>query len=210
MDIRSIINLIESIQGVDPSLEIFVKLAQKHDNVESFIQATDGQDVLYRGHYDDDVPNNAFMTDYVGHAGEYAGDGGRVDAYAYDPSDVLFFNNARFDEFRNAMRGLTPQQLGAAYKAALAGNRHAGEFSRSLTQVRKIIRSNTPYEDICGTPGMNDPLVPLLQAYAREKGKNIIAFLGSDYADYGGQNEFVVGDVSKLVDLRKLYASVRG
>ena len=52
----------------------------------------------------------------------------------------------------------------------------------------------------------NDLLVPLLQAYARQHGKNIIAFHGSDYADYGGQTEYVVGDVSKLADLRALYA----
>ena len=212
---RCFINIVENAWKDKPvgrlSLE---QLLQHCDNVEQFINKLDGSlvDALFRGHYDHETPNNVFMTDYVGHAREYAGGeggDGRVDAYAYDPSDVLYFNDDRFDEMRNAYRSLTDQQLAAAYKAALVGNRFADEFRRAFSTVKKIIRGDMPYSAICGDPAKNDVLVPLLQAYAREHGKNIIAFHGSDYGDYGGQTEYVVADVSKLTDLRKLYATVR-
>jgi hypothetical protein len=59
-------------------------------------------------------------------------------------------------------------------------------------------------------PGRNDLLIPLMQHYARDvRGKNIIAFLGGDFGDFGGQNEYVVGRVSELTDLRALYDQVR-
>jgi hypothetical protein len=75
--------------------------------------------------------------------------------------------------------------------------------------VVTVIRGDMPYSKICGIPRRNDVMIPLMQKYARDAhGKNIIAFHGNDYAEYGGQTEFVVGDVSKLVDLRKLYATL--
>ena len=205
---RYFINIIEK-NLVESNISLsFEELALKYDTVDKFIRATDGKDVLYRGHNDNEVSNNSFMTDYVGHAEQYSDDG-RVDAYAYNPADVLFFNDAQFDEMRNAYRHLDDQQLSADYKAALVGNRFADEFRRSFSMVKKIIQNDIPYSKICADPAKNDALVPLMQAYARKHGKNIIAFLGGDYADYGGQNEYVVGDVSKLTNLRKLYATVR-
>ena len=35
-----------------------------------------------------------------------------------------------------------------------------------------------------------------------------ISFVGTDYADYGGQNEFVVLDVSKYKSLREIWEKV--
>ncbi len=182
----------------------------KYNTFKQFIRATDGMDVLYRGHHDVETSDNSFMTDFFGHAEQYIDDTGRIDAFAFDPNDVLFFNDARFNEMRNAYRRLTDQQLAAVYKAALTGHRFADEFRGGLSAVKKMIRSDTPYSAICGDPSKNDALIPLLQVYARERGKNIIAFHGNDYADYGGQTEYVVGDVRKLTDLRKLYTRVRG
>lgn len=211
---RDFINIVESENLVEgfgtlPSLE---ELLQHCDNVDQFINKLDGSlvDALFRGHYDGQTPNNVFMTDYVGHAREYADDDGRVDAYAYDPSDVLFFNDDRFNEMRRAFSALTDQQLAEAYKTALMGHRFADEFRKAFSTVKKLVRGGAPYSSFCGNHETNDVVVPLMQAYARELGKNIIAFHGSDYSDYGGQTEYVVGDVSKLTDLRKLFASVRG
>lgn len=202
---RYFINIIDKLLVESNAWALsFEELALKYDTVDQFIRATDGKDVLYRGHNDSEISDNSFMTDYVGHAEQYSDDG-RVDAYAYNPVDVLFFNDARFDEMRNVYRHLTA----ADYKALLMGNRFADEFRRSFPMVKKIIQNNIPYSEICDDPAKNDALVPLLQAYARKQGKNIIAFHGGDYADYGGQTEYVVGDVSKLTNLRKLYDAVR-
>jgi hypothetical protein len=148
------------------------------------------------------------MTDYVGHAAEYAGDSGRIDAFVLNPGDVLYYDDRRFDEMRHAYRRLSDQQLLATYNASLVGNRFAD--TQNFGVVKKLLRSDTRYSNISGDPTRNDALVPLLQKYAREAhGKNIIAFHGNDYADYGGQTEYVVGDVLKLTDLRKLYTAVR-
>jgi hypothetical protein len=197
---------------IEASLDGYTVRAQKQPDVEKFIRSLDsytGADVLYRGHHDEAPPNNCYMTDYVGHAATYAGDEGRVDAYVYDPRDVLQFNDARFEEMRRFYLRLPDAELATAYRSALTGNRHAGEFSQSLPLVRKTLRSDVPYSQVSGDPRRNDALVPLMQKYARDvHGKNIVSFHGSDYADYGGQAEFVVGDVSKLTDLRRLHASV--
>lgn len=201
---RRYINIVESIY-----LTSFEKLAQRCDTVEQFLRKTDGMNVLYRGHYDDETPNHAFMTDYIGHALEYAGDEGRIDAFVVDPNDVMYFSDLRFDEMRSTMARLSDQQLATTYKNALDGNRFADEFLHSFPMIKKIIRGDTPYSIICRDPSQNDPIVPLLQAYAEKHGKNIIAFHGNDYADYGGQTEYVVRNVSKLVDLRKFYINVR-
>lgn len=204
---RNFITLVESVWSYS-----FEELAMKHDTVEQFIKSTDGLDVLYRGQQDSDTPNNAFMTDYVGHAENY-GDGMKnVYAYGYDSSDVLYFNDNRFNEMRDAFRKHAPEEFQAIYRAALAGNRFAKdiEYRRDFSMAWEILQSDIPYSEVCGDPEKNDTLVPLMQKYAREAhGKNIIAFHGNDYAEYGGQTEFVVGDVSRLTDLRKLYANVR-
>lgn len=191
-------------------LSPYVELAKKCSSSDEFIRKTNSGflDVLYRGHSGREISNNAFMTDYYGHAAEYS-DGGVVDAFAYDPEDVLYLDDARFDELRDRYSGLSDQKLKTVYQDALSGNIHAQEFSTSFPVVKKFLRSGTKYSDICGNYEKNDVFVPLLQKFAREAhNKNIIAFHGGDYSDYGGQTEYVVGDVSKLVDLRKLYLNV--
>lgn len=209
---RHFIDLIESSQyNLDP----FITLAQKHADVETFISKTDGMDVLYRGHHGEKVGNNAFMTDYVGHAREYAGDEGKVDAFACDWSDVLTFNDARFNDLRRAVGGLSDHQLAAIYRDAIAERRLANAMMNGgtktakgvLTKVKKIINSDVPYSSISTDATINDLLVPLMQAYALEQGKNIIGFVGGDY--YGDQNEFVVSDISKLANLRDLHRNVQ-
>lgn len=181
------------------------RIAQQCSTPEQFIIKTDGEDVLYRGHYAAEVGDNVFLSDYVGHAREYAGDDGRIDGFGYDPNDVLYYDDRRFDEMRGAYRNLSGKQLAAIYQ-----NSHSGlpTGQQALAKVKPILRGNMPYSQISGDSATNDLLVPLLQLYARHHGKNIIAFHGNDYADYGGQTEYVVGDISKLIDLRALYAKV--
>lgn len=188
----------------------FVALAQKCDTVEQFIQKTDGMDVLYRGQYGPSVPDHAFMTDYVSHAAQY-GDGlSNVYAYAVDWHDVLNIDDSTFEKFRQEFSTLSVKQFGAIYQQALIGNRFADSinYRKDVNVARKIIHSDKPYSAVCGNPELNDTLIPLLQYWAREQGKNIISFLGNDYADYGGQMEYVVSDISKLTDLRELYARI--
>ena len=197
---RNWINLVEAM-GND-----FVSLAQKCQTVDEFIRRTDGMDALYRGHSGGPVENNSFFTDYVGHAGEY---GDTIDAYGFDFHDVFFFNNEHFDEMRNAYRALSPKAFTTLYRASLVGNRFALEYENALPAVRSFIRSTEPYSTICSNYPDNDKLIPLMQYYAlTARGCNIIGFLGGDYGDYGGQNEYVVGDISRLTNLRQLYASV--
>jgi hypothetical protein len=190
----------------------FVRIALAHDTVEGFIDATDGWPVLYRGHFGNEIEDNSFFTDYVGHARSYIDETGRIDAYAFDPRDALMFDDIRFDEMRFAYMRLDARELEETYRAALAGNRFMPDLMNreTLDVLYEILQGDTPYSDMSADPGRNDILIPLMQHYAREvKGRNVIAFVGGDFGDFGGQNEFVVGRVAELTDLRRLYGQVR-
>jgi hypothetical protein len=197
---------------IPEELRGFVEMARTNDTIEGFIDATDGWPVLYRGHFGDKVEDNSFFTDYVGHARSYVDETGRIDAYAFDPRDALMFDDVRFDEMRFAYMRLDADELADLYRTALAGNRFGPDLmsEETLGTLYEILQGETPYSEMSADPGRNDLLIPLMQHYAREaRGKNIIAFLGSDFGDFGGQNEFVVGRVAELTDLRALYGQVR-
>jgi hypothetical protein len=190
----------------------FVRIALAHDTVEGFIDATDGWPVLYRGHFGSEIEDNSFFTDYVGHARSYIDETGRIDAFAFDPRDALMFDDVRFDEMRFVYMRLDARKLEETYRKALAGNRFMPELMNreTLDALYEILQGDTPYSDMSADPGRNDILIPLMQHYAREvKGRNVIAFVGGDFGDFGGQNEFVVGRVAELTDLRELYARAR-
>jgi hypothetical protein len=197
---------------VPDELRGFVEMARTNDTVEGFIDATDGWPVLYRGHFGDKVEDNSFFTDYVGHARSYVDETGRIDAYAFDPQEALMFDDVRFDEMRFLYMRLDADELADTYRTALAGNRFGPDLMtpETLGTLHEILQGETPYSEMSMDPGRNDLLIPLMQHYARDvRGKNIIAFLGGDFGDFGGQNEFVVGRVSELTDLRALYGQVR-
>jgi hypothetical protein len=208
--LRDIIALVEAAALHETLyLDGFARLARECPDVETFIKRTDGMDVLYRGHSGGETANHSFFTDYVGHAEQY---GDTVDAFAYDPQDVLFFNDARFDDMRRSYRRAAewePEKFAALYRATLHGNRFGPDLEAQIEHVTEVILGDDdiPYSSFCDNFEQNDAFIPLMQAYAAQQGKNIIAFHGGDYADHGGQTEYVVGDVSKLVNLRKLYAS---
>ena len=177
-----------------------------YDNADDFIASFDSsfQDILYRGH-GGAADDNAFMTDYYGHALIYADDNpSNVDAYVYNPSDVMYFKPEVFDEFRRAMNRLDNKEIVQKYNEALANHRFTDYYDKKARSVIKIIRSDKPADEITMNHNVMDPLVPLLQLYAREQGRDIIAFKGGDYD--GDQIEFVVGNPSRLVNLRAVYA----
>lgn len=199
---REFMKIVESSE-----VDRLTALAKKHDDVESFLDATDGMDVLYRGHGEDEVPNDSFMSDYIGHARGYGG--GHVDAFAVDLyNDVYRFRDDQFDQMRFALLRLDDDEFAEHYARVLP-ERMSGFFDDWFPIVKQVIEDDEPFEEAIATdPQKNDAMIPLMQAWAATKGKNIICFMGGDYGDYGGQMEFVVHDVSKLVNLRKLYAEV--
>lgn len=193
-------------------VERFEKIARECSTYEDFLKRTDGEDVLYRGHGGGDVADHSFFTNYLGHATQY---GDVVDAYAFDHQDVMLYNDDRFEDMRRAYRRASewePDQFAALYRATLHGNRFAPDLDDRIEHVSEVILGDEdiPYSSFSSNYADNDAFIPLMQAYAAEKGKNIIAFNGGDYGEYGGQLEFVVGDLSKLVSLRKLYERIHG
>ncbi len=178
--------------------------ARHYPDLNSFLKSLDSAhfDILYRGHSGEEPTHDAFMTDYVGHAFEY---GEHVNAYEYHYEDLMNFDDQQFENMRSEYRRL---DLTALYRQCLAGHTFAEEWAKSLKFIKMVINSEIPYSRISQNFGRNDPLVPLMQYYAESKGKNIICFLGGDYAEYGGQNEYVVSDVSKLRDLNKLHREI--
>lgn len=199
----------EIITETNGELNRLVDLAKRCSTYDEFIRKTDGMDVLYRGHFDDSVGNNAFMTDYVGHAAEYVDETGKIDGFLVDWSDVMWIKNAEFEQIRLECQRLTKSDYAAIYRDALADGRLSNSMPRRgsvIAKVQKVIDGDVPFDSFSDDPTIMDLVVPLLQHYALKRGKNIISFVGGDYG--GSQNEFVVHDVSKLVNLRDLFARV--
>ena len=166
----------------------------------TFLKKTDSlafeYDMLYRGSVDE-LENNIFMTDYIGHAFEY---GDVVNGILYNPSDVMFFNDNTFSSLRQNYRGLSKEDLLKIYNSDKIIDIDAIDF------VFKFIQSDVPYTKVNQNFDKNDLLVPIMQYYAKSKGKNIISFLGSDYD--GDQNEFIVDDISKYKQLKDVWSNV--
>lgn len=199
----------EIITETNGELNRLVDLAKRCADYDEFIRKTDGMDVLYRGHFDDSVENDVFMTDYVGHAAEYIDDSGKIDGFLVDWSDVLWIKNAEFEQIRLVCQRLTKSDYTAIYRDAWSGNRLSNSMPRlgsAVAKVQKVIASDEQFDSFSDDPSIMNLMVPLLQHYALKRGKNIISFVGGDYG--GSQNEFVVHDVSKLVNLRDLFARV--
>lgn len=71
--------------------------------------------------------------------------------------------------------------------------------------VIRFLKSNTPYNKVQKDKIKNDLLIPIMIHYAEIKGKNIIQFVGGDYSDWGGADEFVVNDVSRYDKLSDIW-----
>lgn len=193
-----------------------VDLAKKYD-YETFLKKSDGftfmYNILYRGMYDNsELTNNSFFTDYIGHAKEY---GDYVDGVIYNDVDVLYFDDETFNNLRIFFKTITKKELYNIYyyyfinhKLLDAMNGQYSDEKAVIKFVSSFLKSNITYTKVQKNKVKNDLLIPIMLYYAQMNGKNIIKFLGGDYSDYGGADEFVVNDISKYTKLSDIWKSV--
>lgn len=207
-----------------------IDLAKKYD-YNTFLKKTDGltlkYNILYRGmSLGDDLSDNCFMTDWVGHALEY---GEWVDGIIHNDK-ILTIDNNKFGELREffvkILLGSEPRdfdyddiwepKLKKALELIYQPYFSIGKLSDVMYQsdcdedcvidwvYQKIVDSTEKYDDISMTK-KNDFLIPLFTYWAKTKNINIISFWGGDY---GGAYEFVVSDISKYQKLSDIWKSV--
>lgn len=192
-----------------------IDLAKQYD-YETFLRKSDSvtsiYNILYRGMYDQELTNNSFFTDYIGHAKQY---GDYVDGIIYNNGDVLYFDDTTFDNLRNSFKNINKKELEQIYsyyfKNHILFDAMDGEYLKEesvIKFVHSFIKSNIPYSKVSKNKVKNDLLIPIMTHYAKLKGKNIIQFIGGDYSEYGGADEFVVDDISKYTKLSDIWKSV--
>ena len=192
-----------------------IDLAKQYD-YETFLRKSDSvtsiYNILYRGMYDQELVNNSFFTDYIGHATQY---GDYVDGIIYNNGDILYFDDSTFNNLRNSFKNINKKELEQIYSYHFKNHKlfdaMDGEYSDEESVIKFVynfIKSNIPYSKVSQNKVKNDLLIPIMTHYAKLKGKNIIQFVGGDYSDYGGADEFVVDDVSKYTKLSDIWKSV--
>jgi len=218
-------------ENIFPQTDL-LDLAKKYD-YNTFLNKTDGltskYNILYRGMCEgDELTNNSFMTDYIGHAREY---GEWVDGIIINDR-VMYFDNETFNDLREYFDILLIPSIPNDFE----WDEYEDKFKEKLKQIYTpyfdedklsdamygldytedmiinfvydfMVKSSEDYIKYSMNK-QNDFFIPLLQYYAKSKGKNIISFLGGDYGDYGGADEFVVEDISKYVKLSDIWKSV--
>lgn len=192
---------------LDESIDKLLQLAKQY-NYDTFLDKTDSlsMDILYRGmDKNDSLTDNIFMTDYIGHARQY---GEYVDGIIYDSKDVLFFTDKIFNDLRKELKNMTRKELYNIYNYYLENSYFSYTDTASINFVYTFIHSDKLYSTIIPYPRKHDILIPIMLYYANTLNKNIIGFLGSDYSEYGGQNEFVVNDISIYTKLSHVWKSV--
>ena len=194
------------------SLDKLLALA-KGESYDYFVKKTDSitnfYDILYRGTSENELTNQIFMTDYIGHAKQY---GDNVLGIVVDSRDKLFFNDSTFEGLKKWARSMSKNDLISIYEPFFKNDKlfdaMVGEYSTKrgvLTFIVNFIKSDISYSSIQQNKVKNDLLIPVMLQYAKLKGKNIISFVGGDYSDYGGATEFVVNNVSKYVTLKSIW-----
>lgn len=191
-----------------------VDIAKKYD-YSTFLTKSDGVDynILYRGMAEDDeLTNNIFMTDYIGHARDYSDNDDSVDGLIYDIKDVLYFNDNVFNNLRTQFKNINKKELTNIYSDAFKNNKlfdvMEGEYETEkdiINFVLNFLKSDIQYTKVQNDKVKNDLLIPIMTYYAKTKNKNIISFVGGDYSDYGGADEFVVNDISKYKKLSEIW-----
>jgi len=190
-----------------------IQLAKNYD-YNTFLSKTDNltsfYNILYRGMYDgDELSDKSFMTDYVGHAKEY---GDYVDGIIVgDHQDILYIDDDIFNNLRDELKNVDRKKLYNIYEYYFTNNKlfdaMVDDDENSVIDFvyNFIKKSKVPYSKVQKNKIKNDLLIPIMLYYAESKGKNIISFLGGDYGDYGGADEFVVNDISKYIKLSTIY-----
>lgn len=153
----------------------------------------------------DESMDNIFMTDYIGHARQY---GEYVDGIIYDSKDVLFFTDNVFNELRKELKDITKKEIHSIYTYYFKNSYFSFSDKVSISFVYNFIHSDKSYFMVISYPRKHDLLIPIMLYYTNTINKNIIGFLGSDYSEYGGQNEFVVNDISRYTKLSDIWESV--
>lgn len=196
------------------------KLATEFD-YNTFLSKTDSLThmyyILYRGISDKDniIADNSFFSDYIGHAKEY---GDFVDGLIVNPNDILYFDDNIFNKLRNkynsksTIKPLSKKYILNIYNPYFKKNKlfdaMVDEYNdeRSVINfVYKFINSNIPYSKVQKNKIKNDLLIPIMQYFAIESNYNIIQFVGDDYSDFGGADEFVVNDTSRYTKLSTIW-----
>lgn len=187
------------------------------NSYEDFLSKSDSltgvYNILYRGMNEgDSITDKSFMTDYIGHAREY---GEYVDGIICNNGDVLHFDDNTFDKLRKHFKDITIYDLNEIYSYYFKHDKLFDAMDSEYDNIDSVIllawgfiRSSKPYSVVQKNKIKNDLLIPIMQHYATLNNKNIISFVGGDYSDYGGAEEFVVDDSSRYVTLSSIWKSV--
>lgn len=207
-----------------------INIAKKYDYF-TFVNKTDTvalkYNILYRGMSEgNELENNSFMADYVGHAKEY---GEYVDGIIVGNEKILYFNNNTFNILRDKFAELLipnipknfdydeyelkfKKKLNEIYLPYFKQNKLDDAIYSLNFSKKKII--DFVYDFIVDSAEdyikysmnkQNDFFIPILMYYANSKGINIISFYGNDF---GGTDEYVVNDISKYTKLSDIWKSV--
>ncbi len=205
---------LKTYEKFEQSFDSLYKIAKDVD-YETFLSKTDSltsiYNILYRGMVEGgSLVNMSFMTDYIGHAREYGE--ADVDGIIYNDGDILYFNDNVFNNLRKKFNNLTKKDLKEIYSQYFKNYKlfdaMEGEYETERGVIKFVfnfINSDTPYTKIQQNKIKNDLLIPIMQHYATINNKNIISFLGGDYLDYGGADEFVVYDISGYTTLKEIW-----
>ena len=200
-----------------------VALAKASDDYIAFIKKTNSNnyndsiryDILYRGMADDNVlTDKSFMTDWWEHARDY---GDTIDGVVLKGNDVLRMTGAEFEKLRDKLGSVTKKELQGIYSYYFKHDKlfdvMEGEYAEGKDVIRFVfdfLRSDVPYTKIQNDKVKNDLMIPVMLHYATKlRGKNVISFVGGDYSDYGGADEFVVDDVSRYTKLSDIWKGAK-
>ena len=184
----------------------------KGKTYDEFLNATDGLaylvDFLYRGSDTIELQDESFMTDSIGHAREYGDSVGGI--LPNFETDLIRFDTGEFDKLRREFSSMTLNQIRDIYTPYFTRPNIAFEYQDDEvpTVVDKILKSKKPFELLDKSFNTTNVLIPIMLHYVRKHNKNILSFLGTDYVAYGGQNEYVVDDVSRYVTLHDVWEYV--
>lgn len=202
--------LFETSSNLDKIIELAIKERDYHTFIKKTDNLTSFYNILYRGMDEgDEIQNMSFFSDYVGHAEQY---GEYIDGIVVDRTDFLYFNDNVFDSLRKNFNSITKKNLENIYQPYFSNykldNSMVDNYSSEesvINFVYDFIKSNKLYSTIQKNPQKNDLLIPIMMHYAINKNKNIVVFVGGDYADYGGTEEYVVFNVSKYPKLSNIF-----
>ncbi len=226
---RDLRKIIRKYLNESAKQEDLLDLAKKYD-YDTFLNKTDNlvskYNILYRGFSEgDELSDNIFMTDWIGHAREY---GDYVDGIIVNDK-VLYFDNSTFNKLREDFVKLLIPSIPKYFDY----DDYEETFKEKLRQIylpyfneyklsdamyqldydedkiidfvyNFIVDSVDDYEKYSMNK-QNDFFIPILMYYAKTKGYNIISFWGGDY---GGADEFVVDDISRYTKLSDIWKSV--